>query len=138
MTHAEYRVWHDGEFVRVEHATGFCITPELLAAVWRDLAAMCRRMSCSAVLVEGDALRRDLRPLDSLDSAAEASRNIPGLILAICLDQYVTDPQTELFITASARRGATVQFFSRRAEALAWLRQQVALRVTTNQASACG
>ena len=118
----EYRIWYDGEFVRVEHAPGFRITSELTAIVWRELSDACRLHHCRHVLVEGETPRRELRPVEALDSAAEAASKVPQLALAICLKNYVTDPTTELFVRALARRGCRVRFFSALPEAIAWLR----------------
>lgn len=118
----EYRVWYDGEFIRVEHAPGFRIASELLEAVWREISETCRLHHCRRVFVEGEAPRRELRPIEALDSAAEAASRVPQLVLAICLKDYVTDPTTNLFIKALARRGCKAQFFTESQEARDWLR----------------
>jgi hypothetical protein len=59
---------------------------------------------------------------DAFQSGFQASLSLQGLMMAICLQEYVTDETTGLFINAALSRGTNViEFFKDKRKALEWL-----------------
>lgn len=117
----EYAIASRGEYVHVQLDYGYEITPEAASRFWPDLAAACAKSRCQRVLVEGQAIERRMTTANAFKSGTDAARSVPGLSLAVCLYDYVLDELTTLFKTVAGNRGARVEFFSDRAEALRWL-----------------
>jgi len=59
--------------------------------------------------------------MDAYQSGAQAAESIPGMTLAICIDDYTPDDITQFFKNVAYNRGARIEFFNDKKKALAWL-----------------
>ena len=112
-----------GNYIRVQHPEDYEITPKGQYQLWTAIAEACKKYNCRRVLAESPAPpKRSMSTMDAFRSAEKAMQSAPGLSMACCFPGYKPDETTELFKTAAFNRGVRIEFFSKREEALNWLR----------------
>ena len=116
-----YTIEFKGNYVHVQNPPDYEITAEGMERLWSDLAEACLKYDCRKVLSEGKSPVRRLKTLDAFSSGTAAAESIPGLLLAVVFEDYVTDQLTSFFKAVALNRGASVEFFSDREQALRWL-----------------
>jgi hypothetical protein len=111
--------FHDG-YLHITHPENFVVLSEEIEGLWQNLAEACRAFGCNRVLNEGNV---DLSKLKSYDTyiAGSQAGGIRGLRMACLFYGFEPDEQSEFFKTVASNRGAKVEFFRDRAEALKWL-----------------
>ncbi len=110
-----------GTYIHIIHAPDYVISPESLDMLWKKLAEACEEHGCLRAFAEGPAPKRDMKAMDAFESGVQAAVAISGLMLACCLEGYEGDKTTDLFKDVAYNRGAHVEFFSDKKEALEWL-----------------
>lgn len=112
----------NNKYIHIIHAPDYEVTPESLKKLWTELAEACEKYHCLKVFAEGfTPPKRQIKTMDALESGSRASRSIPGLMLAICFKDYIPDKITKYFTDVAYNRGALIQFFANKKEALEWL-----------------
>lgn len=109
-----------GEYLHITHPDNFVLLPEELNKLWQNLAAACKIHDCRRVLNEGNLDFSKIRAYDAYNSGSQAGE-IRGLRMACLFPNYEPDEQSEFFKTVASNRGATIELFTDRAEALKWL-----------------
>ena len=107
-------------YVHISHPDNFVILSEDIEGLWKNLTVACRTYNCSRVLNEGKIDLSKLRAFDSFSAGSQAGE-IEGLRMACLFKNYQPDEKFEFFKTVAANRGAKVEFFLDKAEALKWL-----------------
>jgi hypothetical protein len=111
-------------FINVNHPAKYEITPEGLSRLWKAIGDACKRHNCRRVLSEAQTPpERRLGTTAAFLSAEDAITSVPGLIMACFFRGYKADDTTEFFKMVAHNRGARIEFFSNREEALEWLSQ---------------
>ncbi|HNQ65047.1 MAG TPA: hypothetical protein PK004_01290 [Smithella sp.] len=108
-------------YIHLIHAPDYEISPESNDILWAELAKACRKYKCLKVLTEGSNQKRRITSMDAYQSGAQAAESIPGMTLAICIDDYTPDDITQFFKNVAYNRGARIEFFNDKKKALAWL-----------------
>jgi len=108
------------EYIHISHPDNFVILPEAIEGLWQNLAEACKAFGCNRVLNEGSVDLSRLRDFDTYNAGTQAGL-IRGLRMACLFPNYVPDEQSEFFKMVASNRGAKVEFFNDRAEALEWL-----------------
>lgn len=108
-------------YIHLIHAPDYEISPESNDILWAELAKACRKYKCLKVLTEGSNQKRRITSMDAYQSGAQAAESIPGMTLAICIDDYTPDEITQFFKNVAYNRGARIEFFNDKKKALAWL-----------------
>jgi hypothetical protein len=85
---------------------------------WQEIGAACSEHSCTKVLSEGVMAKRRLTITDAFQSGLAAAKEIPGLQLALCLDDYEADDVTAFFQSVASNRGVRFEVFSSIEEAI--------------------
>ncbi len=111
--------FHDG-YLHIMHPDNFVLLSKDLEGLWQNLFKACRAHECNRVLNEGRVDLSRLRAFDSYSAGTQAGE-IQGLRMAILFASYEPDERAEFFKTVASNRGAKVEFFDDRAEALKWL-----------------
>ncbi len=109
-----------GNYLHITHPDNFVILPEDLEILWFNLAAACQTHDCNRVLNEGNIDLSKLRAYDSYNAGTQAGE-IRGLRMACLFPNFQPDEKSMFFKTVAANRGARVEFFTDRTEALKWL-----------------
>jgi hypothetical protein len=117
----DFTLEFNGEYIHIVHPPGYEITPASQGKVWTELSRACRQRACLKVLVEGPAPTRRMGTMDGFESGTQAAQAIPGLTLAICFQGYMVDETSRLFTNVAHNRGARIEFFTDRKQALEWL-----------------
>lgn len=110
-----------GGYIHLLHEPNFEVTRESMGVVWAELSAMCNKASCNIVLVEAPSPKRRMDTTAAFEVATRIAQIAPGIKLAMVLLDYQTDELTEFFKTVARNRGARVEYFSEKEEALEWL-----------------
>ncbi|MDQ3219723.1 MAG: hypothetical protein M3449_04625 [Acidobacteriota bacterium] len=97
------------------------VTPQQEDEFWAAIEEACKKFNSSRVLVEGYVPKRQLEPVDVVQSGVRAAV-VPKLWFALCLKDFEPTELSELFKTVAASRGVHVKFFSGSEKALNWLR----------------
>jgi hypothetical protein len=108
-------------YIHIQNAPDYEITPEGTEKMWMALAAACQKHNCLRALAEGRIASREMSMKKAFESGEYIAKTIPGLKFACCLEGYTADIVTDFFKLVATNRGAEVEFFSDRAEALRWL-----------------
>src|SRR5262245_30227466 len=103
-----------GEYIFIELAPDFEITPGSLENLWLETAFACEKYNCRHVLCVSTTIRRKMSFTDAFISAQKISSFVPLLRLAIVVDNYREDEKTRFFKQSAENRGAQVEFFSGR------------------------
>ena len=111
----------NGNYIHIIHPPDYEITPESQDKLWTELSLACRKHNCLKVLAEGSDQKRQMGSMDAFQSGSRASQSIPGLVMAICIYNYVPDETTQFFINVAHNRGARIEFFKDKRKALEWL-----------------
>ena len=82
-------------YIHLIHAPDYEISPESNDILWAELAKACRKYKCLKVLTEGSNQKRRITSMDAYQSGAQAAESIPGMTLAICIDDYTPDDITQ-------------------------------------------
>ena len=109
------------EYLHVELAPGYEITPEGTTELVLALSDVCRRQGQRRVLIEGTVARRHMGTMDSFSFGSLLGSTLPGVSLAFCLYGFTPDEQTQFFKDVTQNRGVRIEFFSDRNAALRWL-----------------
>lgn len=118
---AGFKLEFRNSYIHLQHDPGYEITPENLKELFSQLTEACKKYKCKHVLSEGKISVRKMKAINAYESGEQFSNSIFGLAMACVFDGYTTDNITEFFKTVATNRGARVEFFSTRAEALTWL-----------------
>ncbi len=118
---SDFSVQFNGSYIHLIHAPNYEISPESNDILWAELAKACRKYKCLKVLTEGSNQKRRITSMDAYQSGAQAAESIPGMTLAICIDDYTPDEITQFFKNVAYNRGARIEFFNDKKKALAWL-----------------
>jgi hypothetical protein len=89
--------------------------------LWTDLAEFIRIYKCRRVLSEGLMPSRRMNMAGAFVSGEQISQSVSGLLMACYFEGYQPDELTEFFKTVVRNRGASIEFFSDREEAMQWL-----------------
>jgi hypothetical protein len=111
---------HDN-YIHVRHAPGYEINRESAAVFWTAITEACKLNNCNRVFREGKDIIRNMSTMDVFESAEQAARNVRGLRVAYCFNNYPEDELSRFLKTAAINRGVEVEFFSDRKDALKWL-----------------
>ena len=117
----DFTIDFNGKYIHMIHASDYEICPESNEKLWKELSKACKKYKCLKVLAEGPAQKRRITTIDAFQSGSQASESIPGLKLAICVYEYITDETTEFFKTVAFNRGVRIEFFKDKKKALKWL-----------------
>jgi len=109
-----------GDYLHITHPDNFVLLPEDIEGLWHNLAEACKNHNCSRVLNEGNLDFSKVKAYDSYHAGSQAGE-IRGLRMACLFPNHQPDERSEFFKMVAANRGANVEFFSARAEALKWL-----------------
>jgi hypothetical protein len=120
MSH-DFTIDFNGKYIHMIHAPEYEICPESNEKMWKELSKACKKYNCRKVLAEGPKQKRRITTIDAFKSGSQASESIPGLKLAICVYEYITDETTEFFKTVAFNRGVHIEFFKDKKKALKWL-----------------
>ena len=118
---SDFSLEFNGKYIHIIHAPDYEISPESNEKLWKELAEACRKHKCRKVLAEGPTQKRKINSMDAFESGTKASESIPGLMLAICINEYTPDETTKFFINVAYNRGVRIEFFNDKQKALAWL-----------------
>lgn len=110
-----------GDYIHIQHDKDFEISPESMNEFWTALGEACEQYKCPRVLAEGPAPKRRMDTIGAFESGIHASKVAVRLSLALCFYDYKTDELSDFFKTVARNRGARVEFFTDRDEALRWL-----------------
>ncbi|MGD0277724.1 MAG: hypothetical protein ABSC11_00300 [Smithella sp.] len=110
-----------GEYIHIMHPPDYEITPESQGKLWTELSLACKKYNCVKVLTEGSSHKREMGSMDVFYSGVQVSKAIPGLVLAICIYEYVPDKMTTFFMNVAHNRGAYIEYFQDKRKALEWL-----------------
>jgi hypothetical protein len=108
-------------YLHIQNAPDYEITPESANRRWTALASACATFNCKRVLWEGKVAARRLTVPEVYNSAKQLADIAPGLKLACCLEGHTPDELSEFYKSVASNRGAQIQFFSNREDALKWL-----------------
>jgi len=111
---------HEGHLL-VKLARDFVIAPEAVARQLRAIADAVKKHGIRKVLIEGRIAGREMGTMSAFDAGSLAADLLAGVSIAICLSDHVPDEKTQLFKDTAQNRGARIEFFSDRDEALRWL-----------------
>ena len=109
------------KYIHARLGADYQITPEGMAEFWPALTVACKKYKCRRVLSEGSVSKRHMSTMNAFQSAMKASQIIRGLSLACCFYDYAPDELSDFFKAVAKHRGARVEFFSNRKQALEWL-----------------
>jgi len=118
---SDFSLEFNGRYIHLIHAPDYEISPDSNNILWTELAKACRKHKCLKILTEGSNQRRRIASMDAYQSAAQAAESIPGMTLAICIDNYTPDETTQFFKNVAYNRGARIEFFKDKKKALDWL-----------------
>lgn len=107
-------------YLHIMHPDNFVLLPEEIDGLWQNLAEACKSHGCSLVLNEGNIDLSKVKAYDSYNAGTQAGE-IRSLRMACLYPNFQPDERSEFFKTVAANRGAKVEFFIDRAEALRWL-----------------
>jgi hypothetical protein len=107
-------------YLHITHPDDFVILSEHIDVLWHNLSEACSAHDCRRVLNEGNIDFSQLRAFDSYSAGFQAGE-IEGLRMACLFPKYQPDEKFEFFQTVASNRGAKIEFFTDRAEALKWL-----------------
>ena len=116
-----FKVTPRAGYVHVELAPGYEITPDGSTALITAISGACMAQKQRRVLVEGSIAARRMGTMDAFDSGSLAAAKLTAVSLALLFYDYQPDQQSQFFKDVAQNRGARVEFFSERAEALRWL-----------------
>jgi hypothetical protein len=111
--------FRDG-YLHITHPDNFVILPGDLEGLWNNLAEACKMFDCPLVLNEGNIDLSKLKAFDTYYAGTQAGE-IDCLRMACLFTNHQLDEKSEFFKSVAAHRGALVEFFTDRAEALEWL-----------------
>jgi hypothetical protein len=120
MSH-DFTIDFNGKYIHMIHAPDYEICPESNEKLWKELSKACKKYDCRKVLAEGPTQKRRISSMDAYESGSLASESIPGLKLAICIYEYITDETTDFFKNVAYNRGVRIEFFNDKKKALHWL-----------------
>lgn len=109
------------DYVHIQHAPDFEITPESNARLWPALIAFCKKHKCNRVLSEATNPKRRMSTIDAYESGVAVAQSALALKIACCWTGYIPDDLSTFFQNVTSNRGVVTQFFSNREEALRWL-----------------
>ena len=107
-------------YLHITHPDNFVILSNDIVRLWSNLAAACRTYNCNLVLNEGNIDFSQLRAFDSYHAGSQAGE-INGLRMACLFTGFQPDEKSEFFKMVAGNRGAKVEFFNDKTEALKWL-----------------
>jgi hypothetical protein len=110
-----------GGYVHVLHVPNYEVTRESMGEVWAELSAVCNRVKCNLVLIEAPSPKRQMDTTAAFETATRIAQIAPGIKMAMLLHDYQTDELTEFFKTVARNRGARIEYFSDKENALDWL-----------------
>lgn len=110
-----------GDFIEIVLPPGFVASPSSMPEIWRIISEACSRIDCRKVLVIAHQFKRELETAHAFDSGVDASRIMPGILLALCFKGHEPDDLSAFFKTVALNRGATVEFFDDEDAAREWL-----------------
>jgi hypothetical protein len=109
------------DYIYVELAPGYEITPEGTTALTMAISNVRTRQGQRRVLIEGTIARRQMGTMDSFGLGALVGSMLTGVSLPCCFYGYTPDQQTQFFKDVAQNRGVRVEFFDNRGAALRWL-----------------
>ena len=107
-------------YLHIMHPDNFVLLSEAIEGLWQNLYKACAAYHCNRVLNEGPVDLSQLRAFDSYTAGSHAGE-IEGLRMACLFYDYEPDERAEFFKAVAANRGAQVEFFTDREDALKWL-----------------
>lgn len=110
-----------GGYIHLLHEPNYEVTRESMGVVWAELSAACNELGCNIVLIEAPSPKRQMDTTAAFEVATRIAQIAPGIKVAMLLLDYQTDELTEFFKTVARNRGARVEYFSEKEEALEWL-----------------
>ena len=117
----DFKMTLNAEYLHVELAAGYELTPEGNAALILAISDECARQGMRRVLVEGTIAARKMGTMDSFGTGSLAGSMLTGVAIACCFYGYQPDQQTQFFKDVAQNRGVRVEFFRDRNAALRWL-----------------
>jgi hypothetical protein len=118
---SDFSIEFNGEYIHIIHAPDYEISPESNDKLWTALTKACKEFHCLKVRAEGPKQTRRITSLDAYQSGDMAATYMPGLKMAVCIYDYTPDETTRFFKNVAYNRGAIIEFFSDKKEALKWL-----------------
>jgi hypothetical protein len=89
--------------------------------LWADLSEACERFGCAFALIEAPSMRHKMDTTAVFESGTRLAQIAPGVSVAMVAPDYRADELSEFFKTVARNRGARVEFFTDKQEALDWL-----------------
>src|SRR5262245_3367732 len=117
----DFRLTPHADYIHVELAPGYEITPDGAAQLTASIADVRSRQGQRRVLIEGTVARRHMGTMDSFGFGSLLGSTLTGTSLACCLYGYAADQQTQFFRDVAQNRGVRIEFFTDCAAALRWL-----------------
>lgn len=117
-----YTIESLGDHIHLIHEPDFRATRETMIGLWAELSEVCERFGCARVLVEAPSIHSKMDTTAVFESGTRLAQIAPGVTVAMYAPHYKPDELSEFFKTVARNRGARVEFFSDKQEALAWLR----------------
>ncbi len=117
----DYLITFRGDYIHFQLAPDFMITLKNVLKLYQLVNSACRQYNCNRVLAEGGASGRKMSMSDAFESGSQVALSVTGLVMAICLKGYKTDEVTTFYKTVARNRGARIEFFHNRDDALKWL-----------------
>lgn len=90
-------------------------------AWWKTLADICTANNCYQVLSDAELFPAAMTLFDAFETAIAATPILLRVNLAICIGVQPATESLSFFQTVASNRGASVEAFSHRKEALDWL-----------------
>jgi len=108
-------------YLHVKLPNDYEITPEGIQRQWTEIFDICKKNNCRHVLFEGKTPKRSIKTMDAFQSASDLAHSGLGLSVSFCFYDYIPDDISRLFVNVADNRGARVNFFSNKSDALRWL-----------------
>jgi hypothetical protein len=117
-----YTIETRGDHIHLIHGPDFRATRETMLELWAELSEVCEGFGCARVLVEAPSIHSKMDTTAVFESGTRLAQISPGVSVAMYAPQYSPDELSEFFKTVARNRGACVEFFTDKQEALTWLR----------------
>ena len=119
-----FSVEHRDDHIHVQVSPHIEISNEARGEFWEMIRKLCDERDCRRILVEGSFPEGE-RPATDVVAAGQATATVPNLWIAFHIENWVPNPQSELFEAVAASKGVRVKYFDSAEAALYWLRTNV-------------
>ena len=109
------------DYIHVELAPGYELTPEGNAELILAISDICTRQGQRRVLIEGTVAARRMGTMASFGAGSLIGTMLTGMQVACCFYGYRPDQQTQFFKDVAHNRGVRIEFFGDIGAALRWL-----------------